>query len=48
MARIIATLLEEAVLDGAITCPNCGNRLEVDAEECHCGWKNPLTTYGLI
>jgi len=40
-------ILEEAI-GGIITCRKCGNSLEPDAEECYCGWKNPLRTLGII
>ncbi|HME54914.1 MAG TPA: hypothetical protein VKM55_22100 [Candidatus Lokiarchaeia archaeon] len=41
-------LLREALEEGVITCPDCGNEIEPDAEECCCGWRNPLLTQGLI
>jgi len=41
-------LLRQAVRDGVITCPKCGNHIEPDAEECSCGWKNILREEGLI
>jgi len=44
----IEELLKQAVEDGFITCPKCGNHLEADAPECICGWKNPLLTLGYI
>ena len=45
---MVVELLEEAVMQGFITCPKCGNRIEPDAESCYCGWKNPLVEYGWI
>ena len=43
------SLLMEAVSEGAITCVECGNRLEPDCERCgECGWVNPLIMQGLI
>lgn len=42
------SILEEAAVDGVITCRDCGDRLEPDAEECPCGWKNPLIKFGMI
>ena len=41
-------LLEQAVNEGKITCPRCGNYIEPDAEQCYCGWKNPLIEEGMI
>ncbi len=40
--------LEEALEEGFITCPECGNRIEPDSEGCYCGWENPLIKLGLI
>lgn len=40
--------IEEAYYEGTITCPKCFNLIEPDAEECSCGWKNPLRQFGLI
>jgi len=42
------SILEEAALDGVITCRKCGNRIEPDCDKCSCGWKNPLIEMGLI
>jgi len=44
----INSLLEEALGEGVITCPECGERLEPDAVKCLCGWKNVLMEAGLI
>jgi len=41
-------ILEEAAIDGIVTCQKCGNRIEPDCEECYCGWINPLVANGLI
>lgn len=41
-------VLEQAAMEGMITCPDCGNNIEPDADECHCGWKNPLIELGMI
>ena len=42
-------LLEQAVNDTIIECPNCSSHLEPDAEKCsECGWKNLLRILGLI
>ena len=40
--------LEQAYKKGTIKCPECFNLLEPDAEDCSCGWKNPLRQFGLI
>lgn len=37
-----------AAFDGVIECPECGNVIEPDCEECPCGWKNPLTALGFV
>jgi len=42
------SILEEAANEGVITCPECGNTIEPDCEECCCGWTNPLVEMGLI
>ena len=43
------SVLEEAAIDGVITCPECGNRIEPDCDRCgDCGWVNPLVEMGLI
>ena len=44
----IERLLEQALEDGFITCPHCGNHIEPDADSCICGWKNPLVELGYI
>ena len=44
----ILELLGQAAIDGVITCPKCGNRLEPDAEKCSCGWVNELRERGMI
>ena len=41
-------ILEQAVMEGVITCPKCGNSIEPDCEECCCGWTNPLIEMGMI
>lgn len=35
-------LFKQAIRDGMITCENCGNSIEPDAERCYCGWINPI------
>jgi len=42
------SVLEEAAMDGVITCRECGGLIEPDCEECSCGWKNPLIGHGMI
>jgi len=37
----------DAMNDGVIECPECGNTLELDGE-CHCGAESPFLTEGLI
>ena len=44
----LESLLEEAALEGVITCPECGKCIEPDAEACCCGWDNPLIAEGFI
>ena len=44
----IERLLRDAAINGVIECLECGNPLEPDADECICGWKNPLLELGLI
>ena len=41
-------ILRQASEEGIITCPECGNSIEPDCEECSCGWINPLIEGGLI
>lgn len=45
---MIEQLLEQAVHQGFITCQNCDNRIEPDADACYCGWQNPLVREGWI
>jgi len=40
--------LKQAYKKGTIKCPECFNLLDPDAEDCSCGWKNPLRQFGLI
>jgi len=42
------SILREAAMEGVITCPVCGNRIEPDCDECCCGWVNPLVELGFI
>jgi len=42
-------LLEEAAMEGVLTCQGCGNRIEPDCDRCgECGWVNPLVSQGFI
>jgi len=41
-------IMEETLMEGVITCPKCGNRIEPDCDVCSCGWKNPLIEMGMI
>ena len=45
----LETLLEDAVFEGIIECPDCGEHLEPDAPKCwECGKPNPLIIMGMI
>ncbi|MFX1452227.1 MAG: hypothetical protein ACFFCM_15425 [Promethearchaeota archaeon] len=44
----IQYFLEQAYKKGRIKCPKCFIFLEPDADECSCGWTNPLRCFGLI
>lgn len=45
----IVDLLEQAAVDGTVTCGGCGLEIEPDCETCgNCGWKNPLVAEGFI
>lgn len=45
----LTELLEQAVREGVIECPNDGTSIEPDAEKCpECGWVNPLREHGMI
>lgn len=41
-------ILKQAAEEGIITCPECGESIEPDCEECSCGWENPLIKLGFI
>ncbi len=45
---MVEELLKDAVDNGYITCRQCGNRIEPDAEKCYCGWLNPLVEKGFV
>jgi len=46
--ELLDSLMEEAMMEDSITCPGCGDILEVDCIQCQCGWKNLLVSEGLI
>lgn len=46
--QLLDELMEEAMREDSITCPECGDILEVDTVKCDCGWENPLVSEGLI
>ena len=48
MRNEVEEILRQAAFDSVIECPECGNLLEPDADECPCGWKNPLVEMGMI
>lgn len=39
--------LLDAMMDGAVECPKCGNMLELDGT-CHCGGRSLLLDEGVI
>lgn len=41
-------LMEEAITEDSITCPECGEVMEVDDVKCICGWENLLVKKGLV
>jgi len=45
---MLEKMLQQAVEEGIIVCPEYGNVIEPDAEKCSCGWKNELVLEGLI
>jgi len=40
MAETMLEAMEEFAERGFFTCPECGNNLEIDADQCCCGWAN--------
>lgn len=47
--EMMENLLGQALSDGVLDCPKCGNLLEPDAHRCgECGWRNPLVVGGFI
>jgi uncharacterized OB-fold protein len=46
---IIEDMLEEALSDGVVSCPNCGTSMEPDANVCpECSKPNLLRKEGFI
>ena len=46
--ELINRLMEEAMTEESITCPECGEILEVDDAKCPCGWENLLVSERLV
>ena len=46
--ELIDQLMQEAMLEESITCPECSEILEVDDAKCPCGWENLLVKEGLV
>lgn len=46
--KLIDELMQEAMLENSITCPECSEILEVDDAKCTCGWENPLVKDGIV
>jgi len=44
----VEALHSHAMSFGIIECSDCGVVLDPDAEECLCGWTNPLVKEGWI
>ena len=41
--------LQQAAMDSIVECPDCGNRMEPDAEACgECGFSNTIRNAGMI
>lgn len=40
---LLGQLMQEAMEEDCITCPECGELLEIEDKKCRCGWKNLLT-----
>jgi len=47
-STLISQLMEEAMCEDSITCPECAEVMEVSDTKCTCGWKNLLVTKGLV
>ena len=41
-------LFEEFNENGCITCPECGERIEIDCDVCSCGWENMILAAGMV
>ena len=41
-------MFEEFNERGYITCPECGEHIEIDTEECSCGWVNMIMAAGMV
>jgi len=41
-------MFEEFNERGYITCPECGEHIEIDTEECSCGWVNMIFAAGMV
>jgi len=46
--ELLDQLMEEAMEEDSITCPECGEVMEADDAKCSCGWENLLVKEGLI
>ena len=47
--NLVDQLMQEAMTEESITCPECGEILEVNEKKCSgCDWENLLVTEGLI
>lgn len=45
----INELMNEAMTENSITCPECGEIMEVEDVKCPgCDWENPLVKKGLV
>jgi hypothetical protein len=48
LMKDLIALLREANEGGYMTCPECGEHIEVDCPECSCGWENELMANGMV
>ncbi|MGW8177283.1 MAG: hypothetical protein ACWGQW_00580 [bacterium] len=47
--EVIEQMLKDAVIEGIVECPDCGERMEPDCSRCpECGKPNPLRAGGYI
>ena len=45
----VMELLRQAQLEGVLTCPKCGTKLQIRAKHCaKCGWENLLKKLALV